>query len=122
MRLGAEDVGLLLVDAGAVRGVRGIFGETALHWAAMLGADRLAARLLEGQGVDEFDVEDGEYHSTPLGWAIHGFLDPPAGSVGRQEEVILLLCRAGAKVKDFWLTQEEVRAHPRMMEALRRNL
>jgi len=120
--LGAEDVGLLLAEAGARREVRGIFGETALHWAAMLGEDRLVGRLVEGLEASEIDVEDSEYHSTPLGWAIHGFLDPPSGNVGRQEAVIYLLVEAGAKVRDFWLSGVEARGHPKMMEALRRGL
>ena len=46
--LGAEEVGLSLLDAGARPEVRGMFGETALHWAALLGEDRLAGRLIEG--------------------------------------------------------------------------
>jgi ankyrin repeat protein len=39
--LGAEDVGLRLLAAGAKPDLRGLFGETALHWAALLGEDRL---------------------------------------------------------------------------------
>ncbi len=35
--LGAEEVGLRLLDAGAKPQLRGLFGETALHWAALLG-------------------------------------------------------------------------------------
>jgi hypothetical protein len=34
--LGAEEVGLRLLDAGARPELRGLFGETALHWAAFL--------------------------------------------------------------------------------------
>src|ERR1039457_3736727 len=45
--LGAEDIGLRLLDAGANPDLRGLFGETALHWAALLGEDRLAERLLQ---------------------------------------------------------------------------
>ena len=44
--LGAEEVGLRLLSAGAKPGLRGLFGETALHWAALLGEDRLAGRLI----------------------------------------------------------------------------
>ena len=47
--LAAEDVGLWLLDAGARPELRGLFGETALHWAALLSGDRLAARLIEGR-------------------------------------------------------------------------
>jgi ankyrin repeat protein len=39
--LGADDVGLRLLEAGAKSEVRGKFGETALYWAALLGEDGL---------------------------------------------------------------------------------
>ena len=68
--LGAEDVGLKLLDAGARPEVRGMFGETALHWAALLGEDRLAARLVTGA---DLNLKDQKYQSAPLGWAIHGW-------------------------------------------------
>jgi uncharacterized protein len=113
--LGAEDVGLALLDAGAKPQVRGIFGETALHWAALLGEDRLAARLVEGS---ELDLKDEKYHSPPLGWAIHGRQNPPAGNVGRQCEVAALLVLAGATVDPRWLESDEVRADPAMLAAL----
>jgi ankyrin repeat protein len=93
--LGAEDVGLRLLEAGARANVRGGFGETALHWAALLGEDRLAARLIESSDVN---LKDDRYHSTPLGWAIHGQDNPPAGNHGRQREVIALLTAAGAQL------------------------
>ncbi len=38
--LGAEDAGIRLLEAGARPELRGLFGETALHWAALLGEDR----------------------------------------------------------------------------------
>ena len=66
--LGAEEVGLRLLDAGARPEMRGLFGETALHWAALLGEDRLAARLIEGSDPN---LKDEKYKSTPLGWAKH---------------------------------------------------
>lgn len=46
--LGAEEVGLMLLDAGAKPELRGSFGETALHWAALLGEDRLAEKMIRG--------------------------------------------------------------------------
>ena len=46
--LGAEDVGLRLLAAGAKPELRGLFGETALHWSAMLGEDRLVSELITG--------------------------------------------------------------------------
>ena len=77
--LGAEDVGLRLLAAGAKPQLRGLFGETALHWAAMLGEDRLVSELITGSTVN---LKDEKYNSPPLGWAIHGWCDPPAGNGG----------------------------------------
>src|SRR5579862_5029714 len=64
--LGAEDVGIRLLDAGARPEIRGIFGETALHWAALLGEDRLVERLIPDSDVN---LEDAKYNSSSLGWA-----------------------------------------------------
>src|SRR5271165_2243388 len=62
--LGAEELGIKLLDAGANPDLRGLFGETALHWAALLGEDRLAARLIP---VSNLDLQDEKYQSSPLG-------------------------------------------------------
>jgi len=79
--LAAEDVGLKLLQAGARPELRGMFGETALHWAALLGEDRLAERLIPGS---DLNLKDEKYDSPPLGWAIHGCYNQPAGNQGRQ--------------------------------------
>src|SRR5260370_33814241 len=60
--LGAEDVGLRLLDAGARPDLRGLFGETALHWAALLGEDRLAAKFVPGS---DLDLKDEKQRSPP---------------------------------------------------------
>jgi hypothetical protein len=118
--LGAEEAGLRLLEAGARPEVRGLFGETALHWAALLGEDRLAGRLIDGS---DLNLRDEKYRSPPLGWAIHGCYNPPAGNRGRQREVATLLVSAGATVYAEWLESEQVRADERMLAALRtRNL
>ena len=114
--LGAEDVGLRLLDAGAKPELRGLFGETALHWAALLGEDRLAARLIAGS---DLNLKDEKYQSPPLGWAIHGWSNPPAGNQGRQRQVVVLLVAAGAKIEPEWLESENVRSNPAMRAALR---
>jgi ankyrin repeat protein len=113
--LGAEDVGLRLLDAGARPEIRGIFGETALHWAALLGEDRLVTRLIQGSDIN---LKDEKYNSPPLGWAIHGWSDPPAGNHGRQREVAALLVSAGARIEPKWLEAENVHADPVMLAAL----
>ena len=115
--LGAEDVGLRLLAAGAKPDIRGLFGETALHWAAMLGEGRLVAELISGSNVN---LRDEKYNSPPLGWAIHGWCEPPAGNRGRQREVVALLVAAGATVEREWLERNKVRADPEMLAALGR--
>ena len=113
--LGAEDVGLRLLCAGARPELRGLFGETALHWAAFLGENRLTERLIEGSDIN---LKDEKYRSSPLGWAIHGCFNPPAGNHGKQHEVAALLVRAGAIVEPEWLASEEVRADATMLTIL----
>jgi len=114
--LGAEDVGLRLLEAGARPELRGLFGETALHWAAMLGEQRLAARLIPGSDVN---LKDEKYSSPPLGWAIHGWSDPPAGNHGQQREVIALLLAAGARVEPEWLESEKVQSDATILASMR---
>lgn len=116
----AEEVGLPLLEAGDEAGPRGLFGETAPHWAALLDEDRLAANLVE-KGAD-VSLNDDEYKSSPLGWAIHGFGDPPAGNHGRQREVAALLVAAGATLEPQWLEDESVKTDPAMLAALRRGM
>ena len=113
--LGAEDAGLAMLSAGARPEITGIFGETVLHWAAMLGEDRLAAGLIEGS---DLDLKDQEYNSPPLGWAIHGRQNAPKGNQGRQCEVAALLVAAGARVEPAWLESEQIRADPQLLAAL----
>lgn len=113
--LGAEEVGLRLLEAGARPDLRGLFGETALHWAAFLGEDRLTERLIVNS---DLNLKDEKYNSPPLGWAIHGFCNPPAGNHGKQHEVAALLVRAGAIVEPEWLKWEKVRAAAAILATL----
>lgn len=115
--LGAEAVGVRLLEAGAKPEPRGLFGETALHWAALLGEDRLMERLLM-ISVADLNLKDEKYNSPPLGWAVHGCYNPPAANHGRQREVAALLVRAGAIVEHAWLDSEHVRADAAMLAVL----
>jgi uncharacterized protein len=92
--LGAEEIGLRLIDAGALPNVLGSFGETPLHWAAHQGQARLVARLLAAGA--KTDIEDTRYHATPLGWARHGLANRLPGSSPGHAEVIVLLGGQGA--------------------------
>lgn len=113
--LGAEEVGLRLLEAGAKPALRGLFGETALHWTAFLGEDRLAERLI---AHSDLNLRDEKYNSAPLGWALHGCYNPPAGNHGRQREVAAMLVRAGAIVEPGWLELEQVRSDAAMLAVL----
>lgn len=122
--LGTEEVGLRLLEAGARPDHLGLFNDTALHWAAYLGASRLVDRLIErGAPVD---AKDGKYGSTPLGWTLHGWRAAPpppwvkAGVQPRHHEIVERLVAAGAAVDPEWLDAEDVRADARMSAALRR--
>ncbi len=114
--LGAEDVGLKLLTAGATPNLRGHFCETALHWASIIGADRLVAGLIEkGASVN---LKDDKYKATPLEWALHGWGEPPPGAAGRHHEVVAHLVAAGAQVDPAMLTSPRVLADPAMLAAL----
>jgi hypothetical protein len=116
--LGAEDVAIRLLDAGAQPHLRGEGGETALHWAALFGEHRLAQRLIEGA---DLELEDARYHSTPLGWAVHSLCEPPADNPanhGHQRAVAALLVAHGAKVRPDWLQEDAVRTDPEMLSIL----
>jgi ankyrin repeat protein len=93
--LGAEDVGLRLVGAGANVHATGSFaGETPLHWAAHEGLVRLVARLITA-GAD-LTVRDRKWNGTPMDWAEHGLRERRPDASGRQEEVIAILRRGAA--------------------------
>jgi hypothetical protein len=113
--LATEEVGIRLVDAGANPKLLGIFQETALHWAALLGEDRLAQRLIP---ISDIDLKDAKYLSPPVGWAIHGCYENPKGNQGRQRQVVSLLVAAGATVEPKWLQSDHVRSDSAMLAVL----
>ena len=106
-----------LLDAGAAVGIRGLFDETPLHWAANMGLHRLVRRMIEA-GAD-VNAEDRKYQSSPLGWALHGWMETPAEERrGRHDEVVRQLVAAGAQVKGEWLESKEIQARPEVIAAL----
>lgn len=116
--LGALEVAFVLLDAGARPDLLGFGGETALHWAAYIGAAGLVDRLIAAGAP--LDVKDGRYSATPLGWALHGWSESPVpADQGGHREVVLRLARAGSAVEPEWLTMEQVRADPIVSAALR---
>lgn len=92
--LGAERVGLRLLEHGAEVNARGLFDATALHWAAFMGLEALARALFEHGS--ELEPRDSQYDCTPLEWAVHGWT---AGTPGRRAglaAVVATLRAAGA--------------------------
>lgn len=67
----------------------------------------------------DVNAEDRKYQSSPLGWALHGWMETPAGERrGRHDEVVRQLVAAGAQVKSEWLESKEIQARPEMIAAL----
>ena len=93
-------------------------GQTGLHWAASNAHVDTVKLLLDRQAP--VDAEDETWANTPLGWALYGWGHQRSGDAReRYYEVVALLVAAGAVVKPDWLADEQVRAHPRMVAALR---
>jgi uncharacterized protein len=113
----AEDVGIRLVEAGANPRLRGIFGETALHWAAMLGEDRLSKKLIP---VSDIDLIDDKYKSPPLGWATHQYFNPLEKNREKQLRIVAWLVAAGATVDPERIISDPVRNDPAMLAVLTR--
>jgi hypothetical protein len=94
--LGAERVGLRLVEVGVDVTARGLFGATALHWAAIMGLGGLARALLEAGA--ELDLRDERYQCTPLEWALHGWTEGTSGRRDGLPGVVRELRERGARV------------------------
>lgn len=114
--LGAEGVGERLVELGVDVAGRGLFGATALHWAALMGLDRLARVLVEAGA--ELERVDTRYDCTPLQWALHGWTE---GTNGRREgipSVARVLVEHGALVPPDAAASLTAAADAPMREAL----
>ncbi len=95
-----DAIALYLLDQGADPKTRGTHRATVLHWASWTGSAAVVERLLQ-EDVDLDDQED-EFQSTPLLWAINGWLNPKPQNKRAQPKVMELLLAAGAdpKLKD----------------------
>ena len=94
--LGAEGIGLRLLEHGVDIHGRGLFGATALHWAAFMGADRLAGALAAAGG--ELELRDVQHECTPLEWALHAWTDGTNGSREGVPRAARALVARGARV------------------------
>ena len=66
------------------------------------------------------DLKDKRFGGTPLAWALHGWSERKTDTAANDSyhDVVRLLVAAGAPVEPGWLSDENVRAHPRMFAAL----
>src|SRR5438876_3818864 len=88
--LGAVEVAFVLLNAGARPQLLAPGGETALHWAAYIGAAELVDRLVQ-HGVP-LEVVDRQWSGTPLGWALYGWRTAPVpGDRGGHRDAVLRL-------------------------------
>ncbi|QDU68342.1 ankyrin repeat domain-containing protein [Engelhardtia mirabilis] len=94
--LGVESVALRLVERGVDVTGRGLFGATALHWAAHMGLARLVEALIAA-GAD-LDQRDDRYEGTPLHWALHGWTEHRASQRDRVPAAVRALLRGGARL------------------------
>ena len=114
--LNAELVALRLLEVGADARTRGLFGATALHWAALQGHERLVPRLVEA-GAD-VHLRDRQYRSTPIGWAVHAWCEGSQGDRDRLPGVVRMLRGFGGEVEPGHLERIGAPEHEAMRLAL----
>ncbi len=91
-------------------------GRTGLHWAAYGGHFDIVRMLVERNAP--VNIRDESWQNTPLGWALHGWANPPLEANGQHHhEIVALLINAGSFV-DPKLVSEQIRADSRIMSAL----
>jgi ankyrin repeat protein len=102
----AKTVGLML-EAGWPVAARGQHGGTALHWAAFHGNAAMAEAILRHN--PSLELTDDDFHSTPLGWAIHGSEHGWNCRTGKYPATVQALLEAGARPPAKVEGTEEVR-------------
>ena len=84
----------LMLSAGWPVDARGQHGGTPLHWAAFHGNAEMVNLLLTHH--PPLEATDDDYHSTPLGWAIHGSENGWHRDTGDYAATVEALLRAGS--------------------------
>ena len=85
-----------MLDAGLPVDVSGQHDGTPLHWAAFHGNVDMARAILAHH--PPLELKDADFHSTPLGWAIHGSQNGWHARTGDYAAVVDLLLQAGARL------------------------
>jgi ankyrin repeat protein len=102
----ADVVGLMLKCGWRVN-ARGQHQATPLHWAAFHGNHEMAQAILRFD--PPLEDTDADFHSTPLGWAVHGSEHGWHCSSGNFAATVEMLLKAGAKVSVVAKGTEPVR-------------
>jgi ankyrin repeat protein len=97
----------LMLEAGLPVDARGQHGGTPLHWAGFHGNAEMANVVL--RFGPPLEVTDADFHSTALGWAIHGSEHGWFRRTGDYAATALALLQAGAKLPDKVAGSEAVR-------------
>ncbi len=98
--LHAEQLGIFYIDNGAdVHYISGNDGETALHWAAYCGRDKLVERLIQAEAG--INLHDRSYNGTPVDWAVHALMKNDLSNLYHQQACVKLLFEAGADVSSL---------------------
>ncbi len=92
-------------------------GGMPLHWAAFHGNPDMMGDIL--RHAPPIEAQDRQFQGTPMGWLIHGALNPWRGvSTGRHDACARLLLDAGAEVDEASLPT----GHDAIDRVLRRHL
>jgi Ankyrin repeats (3 copies) len=102
-----------MLKAGLPVDARGQHNATALHWAAFHGNWEMVNVILPFG--PPLEVTDGDFNSTPLGWALHGSEHGWYRRVGDYARTVAALLEAGARLPERIEGTEAVR------EVLRRH-
>jgi ankyrin repeat protein len=98
----------LMLHAGWPVDARGRHGGTALHWAAFHGNAQMTRDILRHH--PDLNDSRNDFHSTPLGWAIHGSEHGWHRKTGDYPATVQLLCEAGAAIPRELSGTEPVKA------------
>ncbi|HTF19945.1 MAG TPA: ankyrin repeat domain-containing protein [Chryseolinea sp.] len=116
----ADLTGMYYIDQGASISHPGCHGGTALHWAAWCGRDLLVKKLIDAGAPLEQRCKD--FRSTPLFWAIHGYVFEGGKNRYHQVECAQLLIRAGAnkdtRNAEGWHIRELLDANDSTLQSL----
>jgi hypothetical protein len=88
----------LMLAAGLPVDACGQHGATALHWAAFHGNAAMAREILRYH--PPLELMDGDFNSTPVGWAIHGSEHGWYCRTGNYGATLDALVEAGAKLPE----------------------